>query len=85
MDMGALDSRAGQIVVAAALVDNALSLVLLAVRTGTIRQGHVPGGLDLRLLVGRVAAFFVVAVAPLWRRTLLAPRMRSPWLRCCTA
>jgi Na+:H+ antiporter len=62
MDMDALDSRAGQLVVAAALVDDVLSLVLLAALTAALRQGHLPGGLGLLPPLARVAAFFVVAV-----------------------
>jgi len=63
MDMDALDSRAGRLVVAAALVDDVLSLVLLAALTAAIRQGHLPGGIGLVPPLLRVAAFFVVAVA----------------------
>jgi Kef-type K+ transport system membrane component KefB len=62
MDMGALDSRAGQLVVAAALVDDVLSLVLLAALTAAIRQGHLPGGMGLLPPLLHVAVFFVVAV-----------------------
>jgi len=61
-DTGTLDSRAGRLVVAAALIDDVLSLLLLAVLTGMLRGG-VGGAAGILLLVGKVAAFFAVATA----------------------
>lgn len=62
-DTGSLETRAGRLVVAAALMDDVLSLLLLAVLTGMVRGAGPPGPMGLALLAGQVALFFVVATA----------------------
>ena len=61
MDMGRLDSRLGKTIVSAAVFDDVLSLVLLAVLTAVIKTGELPDLATLGLLLGKILAFFVVA------------------------
>lgn len=57
IDLGKLKSRLGRVVVAAALVDDVLSLLLLAVLTSVLESGAFPGPAGLALLLGKVLAF----------------------------
>lgn len=76
MDLGKLDSDMGRIIVSAAVVDDALSLVLLAVLTAVIETGTMPDAHGLLLIIGKTGLFFLVAalvgqfVFPLVRRPL---------------
>jgi Kef-type K+ transport system membrane component KefB len=63
MDLGQLESRVGQTVVAAAVIDDVLSLVLLAVLTAVLSAGEVPGPGSLITLSAGIAIFFAVAFA----------------------
>lgn len=60
MDMGKLESEAGRVIVSAAVIDDVLSLVLLAVLTAVIQTGALPGGQALFILGFKVATFFVL-------------------------
>jgi Kef-type K+ transport system membrane component KefB len=59
MDMGRLDSGVGQLVVAAAIFDDVISLVLLAVLTAVAKTGMLPPVDELAWLGAKVAAFFL--------------------------
>ena len=61
MDLGKLESRVGQTIISAAVIDDTLSLVLLAILTGFLESGSVPGVTALLLLLAKVALFFIVA------------------------
>jgi len=61
MDLGKLESRIGQIIVSAAVIDDTLSLVLLAVLTGVMQTGSIPDISSLGLLLGKVILFFAIA------------------------
>lgn len=63
MDMRQLDSRGGKIIVSAAVIDDVLSLVLLAVLTAIIETGAVPGPSTLLWLGGKVVLFFALSVS----------------------
>lgn len=63
LDLGALESRAGQTIVAAALVDDVLSLLLLSILTALLRTGELLGAAEIALLAGRIALFFAVTTA----------------------
>ncbi|HKJ05019.1 MAG TPA: cation:proton antiporter [Geopsychrobacteraceae bacterium] len=63
MDLGKLESRVGQIIVSAAVIDDTLSLILLAILTGVIQTGSAPDMATLLLLLGKVVLFFVIAGA----------------------
>jgi Kef-type K+ transport system membrane component KefB len=58
IDLGQLDSPTGRMIVSAALVDDVLSLVLLAVLLGVIRTGEVPGLWALAWIGLKVGLFF---------------------------
>ena len=62
MDLGRLESRAGKTIVAAAIIDDILSLILLAALTAVIRTGEFLGAGEVALLVGRIALFFGITV-----------------------
>ncbi len=62
-ELGRLNTRAGKLVVSAAVYDDVLSLILLAVLTSLLRTGEWLGLSSLLLLVGKVALFFVVTIA----------------------
>lgn len=63
MDLGKLDSKAGKIIVSAAIVDDVLSLVLLAILTGVAQTGELPTAGEFALLGGRILLFFAVTFA----------------------
>ena len=77
MELGQLHQPVGEIVIAAAVIDDVLGLVLLAVASHLITQGDLPDLAAVFLLLAAVIAFFAVTVAvgrllyaPLWRRLL---------------
>jgi Kef-type K+ transport system membrane component KefB len=73
-----LDTPVGRVIVSAAVVDDVLSLRLLAVLTAVLQTGGVPEASELALLGGKIAAFFVVAVLlGIW----VFPRLGKPVAR----
>ena len=82
MDIGALNSRAGSIIVDAAVVDDIIGLILLAILVSMIGSGHFPQPSDLALILGKVAAFFAVSgvlgILVLPRIDGYLPKTRAP-------
>ncbi len=70
-DFGLLHHRVGRTIIAAAIFDDVLGLVLLAILTAVIATGHVPPATDLLWLLAKVAIFFAATVA--------ASRFLYPW------
>jgi Kef-type K+ transport system membrane component KefB len=62
LSLGKLDTDVGRTIVSAAIVDDVLSLLLLAALTAVLQSGSVPDASTLLLLVGKIALFFGVAV-----------------------
>lgn len=62
IDLGQLHSKAGQIIVSAAIIDDVLSLVLLAMLTALIGTGEWPDAEGLLMMGGKVVAFFGITV-----------------------
>jgi Kef-type K+ transport system membrane component KefB len=62
MDLGQLDTPMGRTIISAAVVDDAISLMLLAILTAVIEQGTLPGGVGLMFILGKISLFFAVAV-----------------------
>lgn len=60
MDLNLLNTRFGKTIISAALFDDILSLVLLAVLTAVLATGEMPGAPELLLLAGKVVLFFVL-------------------------
>lgn len=60
MDMDLLESKVGRVIVSAAVIDDVLSLLLLAVLTAVIKSGSIPGGFELAMLGVNVALFFIL-------------------------
>jgi Kef-type K+ transport system membrane component KefB len=60
MDLDLLKSKLGQTVVSAALFDDILSLILLAILTAVIKTGESPGFLSLSNLAAKVIGFFLI-------------------------
>jgi Kef-type K+ transport system membrane component KefB len=62
MDLGKLDSAAGSIIVSAAIFDDILSLLLLAILTAVIDQGQFPDAAGMAALAGNIVLFFAATV-----------------------
>lgn len=84
MELDMLHTRVGQTVVAAAILDDVIGLILLAVVTAVIATGTVPGVNAMLILLGRAALFFGIAIAvgqfvyPLFARFLQKLRIPAP-------
>ncbi len=59
-EMGLLSTRLGQTMVAAAIFDDVIGLVLLAMITALLATGHVPTLLEIAVMLAKAVAFFVV-------------------------
>lgn len=62
LSLGKLDTAVGRMIVSAAIVDDVLSLLLLALLTALLQTGSVPDASALLLLAAKVALFFALAV-----------------------
>lgn len=62
-ELDLLRARIGETVVAAAVIDDVLGLILLAILLAVIQTGQVPDIAALGLLLGKVALFFAITVA----------------------
>lgn len=62
MDLNLLHHRVGRTVVSAAIFDDILGLILLAVLTAMMRDGAFPDAVAILLLLAKVALFFVITV-----------------------
>jgi Kef-type K+ transport system membrane component KefB len=60
MDLDKLDSTAGKMIVSAAIVDDILGLLLLAVLTAVIRTGEIPHLVGLLRLSGQILLFLAI-------------------------
>jgi Kef-type K+ transport system membrane component KefB len=63
MDLGKLRSTAGKMIVSAAIIDDILGLLLLAVLTAVIRTGEMPDPAGLLWLAGQILLFMVIVTA----------------------
>ncbi|MCB0396323.1 MAG: cation:proton antiporter, partial [Flavobacteriales bacterium] len=63
MDLGKLNSRAGKTIVSAAVIDDVISLLLLAVLTSFIETQTMPGISDLLWILGKIVLFFGLTIA----------------------
>lgn len=63
MDLDSLNSRAGQLVVSAAVFDDVLSLILLAVLTAVIKTGGLPDVAGIAWLLLQAVLFFGIVSA----------------------
>jgi Kef-type K+ transport system membrane component KefB len=61
-DLGQLDTRLGRLVTSAAVFDDVLSLILLAILTAVIQTGGLPGIANIGVLLLKVALFFTITV-----------------------
>ena len=62
MDLGELNSKVGKAIVSAAVIDDVISLLLLAVLTSFIAVGSMPEIGNVLLVSGKIVLFFVVAI-----------------------
>jgi Kef-type K+ transport system membrane component KefB len=62
ISLGKLDTAVGRVIVSAALVDDVMSLLLLALLTAVLQTGQIPDANALLLLAGKVGCFFVLAI-----------------------
>lgn len=63
MDLGQLNSKAGNMIVSAAVIDDVLSLLLLAILTSMIRSGAVPDAASVAGLIAEITVFFAITIA----------------------
>jgi Kef-type K+ transport system membrane component KefB len=74
-DLGALGGREARVILGAAVLDDVMGLVLLALVTGMATQGEAPGVGTILRLVGTAAGFLFGAV--LLARTLMPGAFRT--------
>ena len=72
MDLGLLHARVGRTVISAAIFDDVLGLVLLAILLSVMESGATPEAGTLLALLGKVGLFFVITIAT---GLVLYPRM----------
>ncbi len=60
MDLDKLDTKIGRSIVSAAVIDDVLSLMLLAILVGIVQTGVAPSIFALSLLTAKVIAFFAI-------------------------
>ncbi len=89
MDLGALETRVGMVIVDAAVVDDVIGIILLAILIGMIGTGAVPAWTDIGLLMVQVGVFFTVsALLGLWvlpRVGVFLSWMRAPHIHLTIA
>lgn len=71
-DLGQLDTRLGRLVTSAAVFDDVLSLILLAVLTAVIKTAGLPDADQIAVLLVKTILFFAA--------TIVAGRYLLPWL-----
>lgn len=62
MDLGKLESKAGKMIVAAAVFDDVLSLILLGVLTALINTGGLPDLATFGRIAGQTVLFFAIVI-----------------------
>jgi len=77
MDLGRLHSPVGRMIVSAAIFDDVLGLVLLALLTAVIGTGELPGAAHILLIAGQVIAFVLIVSSI---GTWVFPRV-EPWIK----
>lgn len=60
MNTGTLETAMGRAIVSAAVIDDVLSLILLAVMTQVFQTGSLPGGVAVFLMLANIAIFFII-------------------------
>ncbi|MEH6576122.1 MAG: cation:proton antiporter [Amphritea sp.] len=73
MDLGQLQSPVGRTIIVAAIIDDVLSLILMAFVTAIVTLGHWPDWQEISLLSLKVAVFFLIIYA-IWH--FIVPRVR---------
>ncbi len=62
-DINLLNSKEGQTIVSAAVIDDVISLLLLAVLTAFLKTGEMPGWDGILILVGKIILFFAITIS----------------------
>jgi Kef-type K+ transport system membrane component KefB len=60
MDIGKLKTPVGQTIVSAAVFDDVISLLLLAILTAVVKNGNLPDLAALGWMVGKIVLFFII-------------------------
>ncbi|MBD3637892.1 MAG: cation:proton antiporter [Crocinitomicaceae bacterium] len=63
MDLKLLDSKLGRTIVSAAVIDDVISLILLAALTSFLQTGELPGFEGILIITGKIIVFFVATIA----------------------
>ncbi len=81
LDMGQLETRAGRVIVSAAIFDDVFGLLLLAVLTALLETGELPGASGFLFLAGRIVLFFgITTVLGLRVLPFVARRLKKFWV-----
>lgn len=78
MDLNKLQSKPGQTIVSAAVIDDVISLLLLALLTSFMKTGELPTLKGLGILSAKITLFFVITVAI---GLYILPYIAKNWLR----
>jgi len=62
MDINLLNTKEGQTIVSAAVIDDVISLILLAVLTAFLKTGEMPGWDGILILIGKIILFFAITI-----------------------
>lgn len=78
MDLNKLQSKPGQAIVSAAVIDDVISLLLLALLTSFMKTGELPNLKGLGILSAKISLFFVSTVSI---GLYILPYIAKKWLR----
>lgn len=81
MDLGRLKDKPGKIIVSAAVIDDVISLILLAVLTAFLKTGEMPDLQGIGILLLKITAFFAITVAFGWFLMPLIARWITKFFR----
>jgi Na+:H+ antiporter len=66
IQLNKLDTPAGKMIISAAIIDDILSLILLAFLTGLITKGAIPSVAEFGYLILQIIEFFAIVVTVAW-------------------
>lgn len=78
MDLGALKSKIGKVIVGTAIIDNLISLILFAVIINIATLGSLPSGVEIVQIFTKVILFFSIAlILGKYALPLMSPLMKK--------
>ncbi len=81
MDLGQLKTKTGKLIVSAAVFDDVMGIILLAMLVPMIETGETPGAAALAKTILSIAAFFgITSILGIWVIPTMARWFRSLWV-----